>query len=167
MLVGRIEKGSLEIIDLSAGDQWSPRVNGIPRGKPVSGCAARTSRFYVPGRPVPARRAKGTGISISARGTARSSLDGDPDAVGDTGDGHAIGDDRPAPTVAGRRDEGLRSVHQPSSASRRPDPSRFSHDRAADVLVVEDETSIASFVALYLKNAGYGVQGRRRRAAPR
>src|SRR5206468_2595559 len=26
------------------------------------------------------------------------------------------------------------------------------------VLVVEDEASIASFVALYLKNAGYGVQ---------
>ena len=26
------------------------------------------------------------------------------------------------------------------------------------VLVVEDETSIASFVALYLKNAGYGVK---------
>ena len=26
------------------------------------------------------------------------------------------------------------------------------------VLVVEDETSIASFVALYLKNAGYGVR---------
>ena len=26
------------------------------------------------------------------------------------------------------------------------------------VLVVEDESSIASFVALYLKNAGYGVK---------
>jgi DNA-binding response OmpR family regulator len=29
---------------------------------------------------------------------------------------------------------------------------------AASVLVVEDESSIASFVALYLKNAGYGVR---------
>ncbi len=26
------------------------------------------------------------------------------------------------------------------------------------MLVVEDESSIASFVALYLKNAGYGVK---------
>ena len=30
--------------------------------------------------------------------------------------------------------------------------------KTESVLVVEDETSIASFVALYLKNAGYGVQ---------
>src|ERR687888_620233 len=30
--------------------------------------------------------------------------------------------------------------------------------RVQTVLVVEDETSIASFVALYLKNAGYRVQ---------
>ena len=30
--------------------------------------------------------------------------------------------------------------------------------KAQSVLVVEDETSIASFVALYLKNAGYRVQ---------
>src|ERR671929_2074372 len=29
---------------------------------------------------------------------------------------------------------------------------------APSVLVVEDESSIASFVALYLKNAGYGVR---------
>ena len=35
------------------------------------------------------------------------------------------------------------------------------------VLVVEDEASIASFVALYLKNAGYEVRtrGERRRGA--
>ena len=30
--------------------------------------------------------------------------------------------------------------------------------KAQSVLVVEDETSIASFVALYLKNAGYGIR---------
>jgi two-component system alkaline phosphatase synthesis response regulator PhoP len=30
--------------------------------------------------------------------------------------------------------------------------------KAQTVLVVEDETSIASFVALYLKNAGYGIR---------
>ena len=28
----------------------------------------------------------------------------------------------------------------------------------ANILVVEDESSIASFVSLYLKNAGYGVR---------
>ena len=29
---------------------------------------------------------------------------------------------------------------------------------APTILVVEDESSIASFVSLYLKNAGYGVR---------
>ena len=29
---------------------------------------------------------------------------------------------------------------------------------APNILVVEDESSIASFVSLYLKNAGYGVR---------
>ena len=31
-------------------------------------------------------------------------------------------------------------------------------NQGQSVLVVEDETSIASFVALYLKNAGYRIQ---------
>ena len=35
---------------------------------------------------------------------------------------------------------------------------------AQTVLVVEDEASIASFVAMYLRNAGYGVTGRPYRA---
>ena len=35
------------------------------------------------------------------------------------------------------------------------------------VLVVEDESSIASFVALYLKNAGYRVPAPPRRAVTR
>ena len=43
--------------------------------------------------------------------------------------------------------------------------------QAQTVLVVEDESSIASFVALYLKNAGYSVRtvgdGRRRARAGR
>ena len=50
VLVGRLGKGSLEIVDLSPNDQWSPRVNGIPRGKHGvdRGCAARTSRSTFP-----------------------------------------------------------------------------------------------------------------------
>ena len=43
VLVGRMEKGSLEIADLSSGDQWSPRVYGIPRGKTVALRRRRTS----------------------------------------------------------------------------------------------------------------------------
>ncbi len=88
-LVGHIEKGSLEIVDLTPADQWSPRVNGIPRGRKVWLRGKKIS-FYVPSgqyRIV----AHGTDISISARGTGTAVLDGDPDAVGDTGR-YAIGD---------------------------------------------------------------------------
>ena len=84
-----MEKGSLEITDLNPTDQWSPRLNGIPRGKVVTFRGKNVS-FYVPGgryRLV----ARGTGISISARGTGMVTLAGDPDAVGGTGR-YAIGD---------------------------------------------------------------------------
>ena len=38
---------------------------------------------------------------------------------------------------------------------------------AQTILVVEDEASIASFVSLYLKNAGYDVRAVTDAAAPR
>ena len=67
VLVGRIDKGSLEIVDLSPTDQWSPRVNGIPRGKMVT-LRGKNVSFYVPGGRYKID-ARGNGISISARGT--------------------------------------------------------------------------------------------------
>lgn len=94
VLIGRMEKGSLEIVDLNPTDQWSPRVNGIPRGKVVT-LRGKNVSFYVPGgryRLV----ARGTGISISARGTGTAVLDGDPDAVGGTGR-YSVGDAASAP----------------------------------------------------------------------
>jgi len=93
VLVGRIGKGSLEIVDLTLDDQWSPRVNGIPRGRTV-GLRGKRVSFYVPGgryRIV----ARGTDISISVRGAGTAMLDGDPDSVGATGS-YRLGD---APAV--------------------------------------------------------------------
>jgi hypothetical protein len=97
VLVGRMDKGSLEIVDLSATDQWSPRVYGIPRGKTVT-LRGKSVSFYVPGGRYKVI-AKGTGISISARGSGVVALDGDPDPVGDTGT-YAIGDAAPLPVPA-------------------------------------------------------------------
>jgi hypothetical protein len=94
VLVGRMDKGSLEIVDLSATDQWSPRVYGIPRGKTVT-LRGKNVSFYVPGGRYKLT-ARGTGISISARGSGMVALDGDPDPVGDTGR-YAIGDATPGP----------------------------------------------------------------------
>jgi hypothetical protein len=98
VLVGRMERGSLEIADLNPSDQWSPRVNGIPRGKLVT-LRGKNVSFYVPGgryRLV----ARGTGISVSARGAGMVVLDGDPDAVGGTGS-YSIGDAPSVPLPAG------------------------------------------------------------------
>ena len=89
VLVGRLGKGSLEIVDLNANDQWSPRVNGIPRGKTVT-LRGKNVSFYIPGGRYK-MIARGSDISISARGTGAVILNGDPDAVGDTGM-YAVGD---------------------------------------------------------------------------
>jgi hypothetical protein len=94
VLVGRMDKGSLEIVDLNPNDQWSPRVNGIPRGKVVT-LKGRNVSFYVPGGRY-RLTARGTGFSISARGIGVVTLEGDPDPVGDTGQ-YAIGDAAPVP----------------------------------------------------------------------
>jgi len=115
VLVGRMDKGSLEIVDLNPTDQWSPRVNGIPRGKVVT-LRGKNVSFYVPGgryRLV----ARGSGISVSARGTGMVVLDGDPDAVGDTGR-YAIGDTASAPLPVGatRMSFGSTDASAPSSS---------------------------------------------------
>jgi hypothetical protein len=115
VLVGRMEKGSLEILDVSAGDQWSPRVWGIPRGKTVT-LRGKNVSFYIPGGRY-RLTAKGTGISISARGTGWVSLFGDPDPVGDTGT-YAIGDDTPGPLPT----EATRLTFGPPPESSPPSP---------------------------------------------
>jgi hypothetical protein len=83
VIVGRVDKGSLKIVDLSPSDQWSPWVNGVPRGKNV-GIKGRNITFRIS-----AGRyrliASGDGVSVSARGTGTAILDGDPDPVGDSG----------------------------------------------------------------------------------
>ena len=65
VLVGRLGKGSLEIVDLSPNDQWSPRVNGIPRGKTVT-LRGKNVSFYVPGGR--SRSPRTAAISRSRRG---------------------------------------------------------------------------------------------------
>ncbi|MEO5634279.1 hypothetical protein [Gaiella sp.] len=83
VIVGRVDRGSLKIIDLTPADQWSPWVNGVPRGK----------NLWIKGRNITFRIsagryrivAGGDGVSVSARGTGTAVMDGDPDAVGDTG----------------------------------------------------------------------------------
>jgi hypothetical protein len=90
VLVGRIDKGSLQITDATPADKWSPRVNGVPRGKTVWIRGSRIS-FYIPGGSYKIV-AHGEGISVSARGTGQAVLTGDPAAVAGAGV-YAVGDD--------------------------------------------------------------------------
>jgi hypothetical protein len=93
-LLGRLDAGSLLIADLSPNDQWSPRVNGVPRGRLFTH-RGRDITFYIPaGRYRIVIR--GEGISLSARGSGMASLDGEPDPTGSAGT-YAVGDDARKP----------------------------------------------------------------------
>jgi hypothetical protein len=94
IVIGKLERGEVQIVDLSPLDQWSPRVNGVPRGKTVW-TRGKDINFYVPGGRYRVT-VRGEGFSISARGQGVGTLDGEPDAVGATGT-YAIGDGEPTP----------------------------------------------------------------------
>jgi hypothetical protein len=116
VIVGRVDKGSLKIVDLTPADQWSPWVNGVPRGKVV----------WLKGRNITFRIsagryklvASGEGVSVSARGTGTAVLDGEPDAVGDTGT-FRVGDTElaPVPDAATNTSFGTGSLTTSSSPS--------------------------------------------------
>ena len=94
IVIGRLDRGEVQIVDLSPLDQWSPRVNGVPRGKTVW-TRGKDINFYVPGGRYRVT-VRGDGFSISARGQGQATLDGDPDAAGATGT-FAVGDAAPTP----------------------------------------------------------------------
>lgn len=98
IVIGRLERGEVQIVDLTPLDQWSPRVNGVPRGKTVW-MRGKEINFYVPGGRYRIT-VRGDGFSISARGQGSAVLDGQPDAAGATGQ-YAVGDDAPAPIPGG------------------------------------------------------------------
>jgi hypothetical protein len=111
-VLGRIDRGTLQIVDLSPADPWSPRVNGIPRGR-VVGLKGREISFYVPGgryRIV----ARGEGINVSARGAGWATFDGEPDPSGTTGM-YGVGDQtlEPLPDFLTRVRFGERDEPQP------------------------------------------------------
>lgn len=94
IVLGRLDKGEVQIVDLSPVDQWSPRVNGVPRGRTVW-LRGKDVNFYVPGGRYRIT-VRGEGFSISARGQGSATLLGNPDASGATGT-YAVGDAAPLP----------------------------------------------------------------------
>ena len=97
IVIGRLERGEIQIVDQSPLDQWSPRVNGVPRGRTVW-LRGKDVNFYVPGGRYKIT-VTGAGFSISARGQGVATLDGTADVTGITGT-YAVGDGDPAPLPA-------------------------------------------------------------------
>jgi hypothetical protein len=91
-LVGRLDRGELVIVDLSPTDQWSPRINGVPRAR-IVGTRGRDINFYVPGGRYKVI-VRGEGIAVSARGIGYALLKARPGPAGDGGV-FSIGDDEP------------------------------------------------------------------------
>jgi hypothetical protein len=89
-LVGRMERGEILIVDLTPGDQWSPRLNGVPRGR-LAGLRGRTVNFYVPGGRYQVTL-RGEGISLSARGSGVARVKARADVTVPVGT-YAVGDD--------------------------------------------------------------------------
>jgi hypothetical protein len=98
IVIGRLERGEVQIVDLSPLDQWSPRVNGVPRGKTVW-TRGKDINFYVPGGRYRVT-VRGDGFSVSARGQGTAILDGVADPAGATGT-YAVGDAVPTPLAVG------------------------------------------------------------------
>ena len=94
IVIGRLERGEVQIVDLTPLDQWSPRVNGVPRGKTVW-TRGKDINFYVPGGRYRVT-VRGEGFSVSARGNGLATLDAVADAAGATGT-YAVGDDPQTP----------------------------------------------------------------------
>ena len=97
IVIGRLERGEVRITDLSPLDQWSPRVNGVPRGKTVW-TRSKDVNFYIPGGRYRIT-VTGAGFSISARGQGVATIDGTPDLTGATGM-YAVGDTDMTPLPA-------------------------------------------------------------------
>jgi hypothetical protein len=93
-LVGRMDRGEIVIVDLTPADQWSPRLNGVPRGR-IAGMRGKSINVFVPGGKYQIVL-RGEGISLSARGSGVARLKARPDATLGVGT-YAVGDDAPAP----------------------------------------------------------------------
>lgn len=88
-VVGRLDRGELQITDLSPNDAWTPKVNGVAKARTVV-TRGRDINFFVPGGRYRVT-VKGDGVSLSARGVGVATVKG-----ARTGEGtFAVGDAPP------------------------------------------------------------------------
>jgi two-component system alkaline phosphatase synthesis response regulator PhoP len=152
-ILGRLSSGTLRVTDLTPADRYAPLVFG--RKVTQERINARTSvyrgqglRFRMLGGGYRAV-VRGNGIDLSAVGKGSAVLRGDPRFFGDDVGVYSL--------------EGVDCELEPESCLPLPlQAERFTLGAAVtsshSILVVEDEASIATFVAAYLRNAGYTVK---------
>src|SRR5262245_4670746 len=83
-LLGRVARGSVELVDMSQNDSWRPTINGTTRARKVTAKGSNLTFRILGGeyRLV----VRGEGISVSARGIGVVTLPGIPSPLtGDTG----------------------------------------------------------------------------------
>lgn len=80
VVIGRVERGWIQVVDASPADPWSPRVNGVPRGRSYV-YRGTDVNFIIPGGRFKIL-IRGEGISISARGDGLVQVDGDASLPG-------------------------------------------------------------------------------------
>lgn len=83
-LLGRVDRGTLMVMDLTPADRFVPRVNGDVPLRAKFSWRGKDGTFYIPGGRYRVL-VRGEGISLSARGRGAAVLDGEPDAFGELG----------------------------------------------------------------------------------
>jgi hypothetical protein len=91
VVVGRLAKGDLQIVDLSPNDQWDPRVNGLPQARLLT--RGKDINFFIPGGRYRVT-VRGDGVAISARGAGVAIVKAKDAAESGT---IAVGDGEPVP----------------------------------------------------------------------
>lgn len=82
-IIGRIDRGSLQIVDLTPNDRWGAVVNGLPRPRTFT-MRGTSINFRLLGGQYRVT-IRGAGIAIAARGKGVAALTGEPDELGLTG----------------------------------------------------------------------------------
>ena len=171
-VLGRIANGSLRVTDQTPRDRFGAMVVGrrLTRGadRPENGAVPRTGPQLPDARRPPARRPRQRHLPLRGRSRARSrstASRGSPARTSaSTRSTEPTAGVLPAGVHAGpARGRALR--HRPAAGGRRRRVGAANRagvgavmTQQHTILVVEDETSIASFVSAYLRNAGYGVK---------
>ena len=121
IVIGRLDRGEVEIVDLSPLDQWSPRVNGVT-ARPHGLDTREEHQLLRPRRPLPGHDARRGILGLRAR-SGSATLTGRPTQRARPARTR-VGDDTPVPLPVdpGHVDFGLSAVVGPAAGAKAATP---------------------------------------------